>query len=58
MSHSRGLGGLCEGGDVLGWVSVPALALELGVLFALLALLVDLQSREGLELCEEEGEGG
>lgn len=41
---------------MLGWVSVAALALELGVLFALLALLVDLQSRERLEPCEGEKE--
>lgn len=56
LINSRGLGGLCEGGDVLGWLSVPALPLELGVLFALLAPLVDLQSRERLEPCEAEKE--
>lgn len=49
MSHSRCLGSLSEGGGVLGWVSVPALTLELGVLFVLLALGVVLWSRERLE---------
>lgn len=39
-----------------GRVSVPALPLELGVLFALLALLGDFQSREKLEPCEAEKE--
>lgn len=56
VCHSRSPGGLCEGGDVLGGVSVPALPLELGVLFALLALLGDFQSREKLEPCETEKE--
>ena len=47
-----------EGGNMLGGVSVAALALELEGLFALLGLLVGLQSGRWLDPCEGGKEGG